>query len=256
MEFGLQVLLRKTRDNQANGGGPMAGNSIKWLSHASFSIQTSEGKVVLIDPWITGNPLSPVTPADITKADMILVTHGHFDHAGDAGTISKNTGGVIVGMPETVSQLKEDHELPDENIVLGGMGMNIGGTVVVDGIAVTMTQAFHSSETGSPCGYIVKLEDGTTVYHAGDTGIFGSMQILGDIYSIDVALLPIGSVFTMDPVQAVAALKLLKPKKVIPMHFKTFPILVQDADAFVELAGKEIPAVEVVVLEPNEAYPT
>jgi len=231
----------------------MAGNSIKWLSHAGFSIQTSGNKVLLIDPWITGNPLAPISPADITKSDLILVTHGHFDHAADAGSISKSTGGVIVGMPETVSQLKADSGLPDENIILGGMGMNIGGTVVVDGISVTMTQAFHSSETGSPCGYIVKLEDGTTIYHAGDTGIFGSMQILGDIYSIDVALLPIGSVFTMDPVQAVAALKLLKPKKVIPMHFKTFPILEQDADAFIELAGKETPEVEVIVLEPDQS---
>lgn len=230
----------------------MAGNEIKWLSHASFSIQTSQGKVVLIDPWISGNPLAPITSDDVTQADLILVTHDHFDHAADAGSLSKKTGGVIVGMPETVSRLKADHELPDENVVLGGMGMNIGGTVVVDGISVTMTQAFHSSETGSPCGYIIKLEDGTTIYHAGDTGIFGSMQTIGAIYSIDVALLPIGSVFTMDPVQAAAAVKLLKPKKVIPMHFQTFPILEQDATTFTELVGKEAPGVEVIALEPGQ----
>lgn len=230
----------------------MARNKIKWLSHAGFSIQTSKGKVVLIDPWMSGNPLASSTADEVTQADLILVTHDHFDHSGDAGSISKKTGGVIVGMPETVSRLKADHELPDENLVLGGMGMNIGGTVVIDGISVTMTQAFHSSETGAPCGYIVKLEDRTIIYHAGDTGVFGSMQVLGDIYSIDVALLPIGSVFTMDPVQAAVAVKLLRPNKVIPMHYMTFPILEQDASAFIELVGKETPSVKVIVLEPGQ----
>ena len=230
----------------------MAGNEIKWLSHAGFSIQTSQGKVILIDPWMSGNPLAPMAADDVLQADLILVTHDHFDHSGDAGSISKKTGGVVVGMPETVSRLKADHELPDENIVLGGMGMNIGGTVAVDGISVTMTQAFHSSETGAPCGYIVTLEDGTVIYHAGDTGIFSSMQILGDIHSIDVALLPIGSVFTMDPVQAAIAVKLLKPKKVIPMHYKTFPILEQDAGAFAELVGKATPSAEIIALEPGQ----
>lgn len=231
----------------------MAGNSIKWLTHASFSIQTSKDKVILIDPWITGNPLSTTTLDDITQADLILVTHDHFDHSGDAGPIAKKTGGVVIGMPETVSKIKEASALSEDNIVFGGFGMNIGGTAVVDGIAVTMTQAFHSSESGAPSGYIIGLEDGTTVYHAGDTGIFESMRILGELYPIDVALLPIGNVFTMDPVQAVAALKLLKPKKVIPMHYKTFPILEQDASAFAALAKKETPDVEVIVLDANEA---
>jgi len=231
----------------------MTGNDVKWLSHASFSITTAKGKVILIDPWMSGNPLATCAAADITQADLILVTHGHFDHTGDAGAISKATGGVIVGMPETVSQLKGEHGLPDENIVLGGMGMNIGGTVTVEGINVTMTQAFHSSESGAPCGYILTLEDGTTIYHAGDTGIFSSMAILGDIYSIDLALLPIGSVFTMDAVQASAALNMLKPKKAIPMHYKTFPILAQDALEFVDMAGKQAPMVEVVVLEPGQS---
>ncbi len=229
----------------------MAGNSIKWLTHASFSIRTSKGKVILIDPWITGNPLATTTLDDVSQADLILVTHDHFDHSGDAGPIAKKTGGVVVGMPETVSKIKADNDLSEDNIVFGGFGMNIGGTAVVDGIAVTMTQAFHSSESGAPSGYIIELEDGTTVYHAGDTGIFDSMRILGELYPIDVALLPIGNVFTMDPVQAVAALKLLKPKKVIPMHYKTFPILEQDASAFEALAKKETPDVEVIVLDAN-----
>lgn len=227
-------------------------NSIRWLSHSFFSITTSENKVILIDPWINGNPLCPIKLDDITKADLVLVTHDHFDHCGDAVGISDKTGAIVVGQPETVGRLKTDHSLPEGNVILGGMGMNTGGSVNVDGIVITMTQAFHSSETGSPCGYILKLEDGTTLYHAGDTGIFESMKTLGDLYRIDVALLPIGSSFTMDSTQAAFALKLLRPKKAIPMHFKTFPVLEQDADRFAALAKKEAPDVELIVLDPGE----
>jgi L-ascorbate metabolism protein UlaG (beta-lactamase superfamily) len=132
--------------------------------------------------------------------------------------------------------------------------MNIGGTVDIEGIGITMTQAFHSSESGAPCGYIVTLEDGTVIYHAGDTGIFESMKTLGDLYSIDMALLPIGSCFTMDPYQAAWAIKLLRPKKVIPLHYKTFPLLVQDADGFVNKAKELAPDVKVVVLNPGDTY--
>jgi L-ascorbate metabolism protein UlaG (beta-lactamase superfamily) len=132
--------------------------------------------------------------------------------------------------------------------------MNIGGNLVYEGISVTMTQAFHSSATGSPCGYIIRLEDGTTLYHAGDTGLFDTMRTFGELYPIDVAMLPIGSVFTMDPLQAARAVRLLSPKKVIPMHFKTFPILVQDASGFMDLVGKEAPGVEIVSLNPGEEY--
>ncbi|PIU84378.1 MAG: metal-dependent hydrolase, partial [Deltaproteobacteria bacterium CG06_land_8_20_14_3_00_44_19] len=214
------------------------------MSHAFFSITTSKGKVILIDPWIDGNPLCPVKIGDITKADLILVTHDHFDHSANAADISKKTGGVVIGQPETVGRLKTGLSLPERNAVFGGMGMNIGGSATIDGITVTMTQAFHSSETGSPCGYIIKLENGLTIYHAGDTGIFASMKTLGDVYAIDIALLPIGSCFTMDPIQAAAALKLLRPRRVIPMHYKTFPILEQDASRFVDLAKKEAPGVE------------
>lgn len=231
-------------------------NSIKWLSHACFSITTSKGKTILIDPWITDNPLCPIKLGDITKADIVLVTHDHFDHCANAVDISKKTGAIVVGQPETVGRLKADLSLPEGNAVFGGMGMNTGGSVNIDDVIITMTQAFHSSETGCPCGYIIKLEDGTTLYHAGDTGIFESMKTLGDLYNIDVALLPIGSAFTMDPIQAAAALKLLRPKKVIPMHYKTFPILEQDADRFIDLAKKEAPGVEVVVLAPGEEAAT
>ncbi len=227
-------------------------NSIKWLAHAGFSISTGGGKVILIDPWIEGNPLCPIKLDDIKSANIILVTHDHFDHSGSAVDISKKTGAIVVAQPETVGRFTSELGLPATNVVLFGSGMNIGGSTVIDGITITMTQAFHSSQTGSNAGYIVKLEDGTTIYHAGDTGIFASMKLLGELYPIDLALVPIGSVFTMDPYQAAKALTLLSPKKAMPMHYRTFPILEQSADRFVELAKKEAPNVEVIVLEPGQ----
>ncbi|MDY6854128.1 MAG: metal-dependent hydrolase [Thermodesulfobacteriota bacterium] len=232
----------------------MGDNSIKWQSHAFFSITTSKNKELLIDPWITGNPLCPITIENLVKADIVLVTHDHFDHCADAADISKKTGATLIGQPETVGRLKTDFTLPEENVVNNGIGMNIGGSTIIDGITITMTQAFHSSATGAPCGYIIRLEDGKTLYHAGDTGIFESMKTLGNIYGIDLALLPIGSCFTMDPIQAVEAVKLLGTKRVIPMHYKTFSILEQDADVFVRLAKKEMPSVKVIVLKPGEAF--
>jgi L-ascorbate metabolism protein UlaG (beta-lactamase superfamily) len=156
-------------------------------------------------------------------------------------------------MPETVGRLKGEAKIPDSQIVYG-TGMNIGGTVSSDGIAITMTQAFHSSQSGSPASYFISLEDGFTIYHAGDTGIFSSMKLLGELFHIDLALLPIGGVFTMDPRQASEAAKLLKANIVIPMHYKTFPILEQDASTFTEIMAKEAPGVTVVVLDPGKEY--
>jgi len=224
---------------------------IKWLAHAGFQIVTPGGKVILVDPFLDGNPLAPCSINDIKACDLLLITHDHFDHASSAGQIAKKTSATLVGMPETTGRLKAEFGLVDSQIVFG-MGMNIGGTYQTGGVSVTMTQAFHSSQTASPAGYIIKLENGFTIYHAGDTGIFESMKIWGELYPIDLALLPIGGVFTMDPRQAAVAVKLLGAKKVIPMHYQTFPILVQDAASFVTEAKKEVPDVEVVVLQPGQ----
>ena len=231
----------------------MAQKTIKWLGHAGFQITSEKGKIVVIDPWLTDNPLASCTAEDITKADFVLVTHDHFDHVADAARIVKATGATLVGMPETVGRLKDEEGVSDSQIVFG-TGMNIGGTVSSHGIEITMTQAFHSSQTGSPAGYIVKLEDGSTIYHAGDTGIFSSMKLLGDLFTIDLALLPIGGVFTMDPAQASVAAKLLGAEAVIPMHFKTFPILEQDASSFAGIIRKEAPEIEVVTLDPGQEH--
>jgi len=228
--------------------------SIRWLGHAGFIVSTPGGKIIIIDPWIVDNPLCPVKLDEITTANIVLVTHDHFDHVGNAVDIATKTGATLIAQPETVNRFKKDLGLADDRIIFGGFGMNIGGSATVEGITITMTQAFHSSGTGTPSGYIIKLEDGTVIYHAGDTGIFDSMRLLSELYRIDLALLPIGSVFTMDYVQAAKALTLLQPKRVIPMHYKTFPILEQSADRFVELTRKEAPGVEVIVLEPGQEY--
>jgi L-ascorbate metabolism protein UlaG (beta-lactamase superfamily) len=227
--------------------------SIRWLSHAGFIIVSPDGKTVIIDPWIVDNPLCPVKLDDISTADIVLVTHDHSDHLGNAADIVKKTAATLVAAPETARKL-QSMGVPSENVIYGGYGMNIGGSAEIKGITVTMTQAFHSSETASPVGYILKLEDGTSIYHAGDTGIFNSMRLLRELYRIDLALLPIGGVFTMDPVQASKALTLLKPKTVIPMHYRTFPILEQDADRFKILAKKVDPKIRVVILDPGQEF--
>lgn len=231
----------------------MAETKIMWLAHAGFRISTGNGKLLYIDPWIE-NPLSPVTVDDVGEATMVLVTHDHFDHVGQAAEIVKKTGALLVANVETARRMQSDFQIPEEKVCYFGYGMNIGGSLLYEGITVIMTQAFHSTETGAPCGYIIKVEDGTTMYHAGDTGIFDSMKTFGERYKIDVAMLPIGSVFTMDPLQAAWAAKMIAPRTVIPMHYKTFPILVQDPREFVEIAGREAPGVDIVVLNPGEEY--
>jgi len=231
----------------------MAKTTIKWLSHAGFQITTGSGKIIYIDPWLE-NPISTFGIDDVKKATLVLVSHDHFDHVGQAAEIVKKTGGLLVANVETARRLQSEAHIPAEKVCYFGNGMNIGGNLVYEGISITMTQAFHSTASGAPCGYIIRLEDGTTIYHTGDTGIFDSMKTFGELYKIDVAMLPIGSVFTMDPFQAARAAKMISPKKVIPMHYKTFPILVQDAKEFVEIARREAPGIEVVVMNPGEEY--
>jgi L-ascorbate metabolism protein UlaG (beta-lactamase superfamily) len=226
-------------------------NHVKWLGHAACQITTGTGKVILVDPWITGNPACTIKKEDITRADIILVTHDHSDHLGsDIPDLVKATGATVIAQPELAAALQASGV--SSGNILFGMGMNIGGQVEVAGIKVTMTQAHHSSTAGDPVGYIIILEDGKTIYHAGDTGIFAGMGLLGTLYPIDLALLPIGSVFVMDPLQAAHSLTLLKPKKAIPIHYGTFPILVQSADEFIRLAAEKAPDVMVEAIRPGQ----
>ncbi len=203
-------------------------HTITWHGHSAFAITTPE-QTILIDPWFDGNP-SAQAQAQAMRADLVLVTHDHGDHIGQALDICARTGATLGCIVELAAKLKTQG-LP-ESQVLNGIGFNIGGTVRHKGVAVTMTQACHSCETGVPVGFIIRLENGYTIYHAGDTAVFSTMAMWGKLYKIDLALLPIGGVFTMDAPQAALAAMMLRARKVIPMHWGTFPALEQSADAF------------------------
>jgi L-ascorbate metabolism protein UlaG (beta-lactamase superfamily) len=228
----------------------MASLAITWLGHSSFSLRTPGGKALLFDPWYTGNPSFPAKGKP-TKADVILVSHGHSDHITDAAAMAKATGATVVGIWEVTSWL-------------GAKGvqnlepMNKGGTIEVKGLRVTMTDACHSSSfdengivyLGEPAGFIVRLENGQTIYFAGDTSLFGDMKLLGELYKPDIAFLPIGDRFTMGPDTAAMAAKWLGVKQVVPMHWGTFPLLTgTPAQLEQHLAGTGI---QVLQLEPGE----
>ena len=229
------------------------GNKVRWLGHACFQITSGDGRIIIIDPWLTDNPTAACAANDITKADFVLVTHDHNDHIGDAARIVKETGAALISARETAIRLQQEAGIPGSQLVFG-MGMNIGGSATLNGITITMTQAFHSSHTANPVGYIIRLENGFAIYHAGDTGIFSSMKLFGEFYNIDLALLPIGGVFTMGPEQASMAARLLGVSTVIPMHYKTFPMLEQDASSFKKIMAQEAPEIKVVILEPGQEY--
>lgn len=220
---------------------------LTWLGHANFEIE-AQGKIILIDPFFADD--APGKAEDIAKCDAILVTHDHADHVGATADIAARTGAQVVAAVGTAARLGRAG-VPDDQIV-GGIGMNIGGSVEVAGMIATMTQAFHTSESGSPTGFIVRLPSGYTLYHAGDTGIFESMRLLGEMYPLDLAMLPIGGHFTMDARQAAWACKLLRCKKIVPMHWGTFPVLEANTRAFADLLDKHAPDTELLEMTPGE----
>lgn len=222
-------------------------NKITWLGHSAFKIEGG-GASVIIDPFLS--PGTGLGEADLGHADLVLVTHDHGDHVGCAVDYCKKNKTMLGGVVGTTEALVM-RGLP-RDLVFGGMGMNIGGTICVKGIKATMTQAFHSSDTGVPTGYIVRMPDGFSLYHAGDTGIFQSMELLGKLYPLDLALLPIGGHFTMDAFQAAHAARLLGAKNVIPMHYGTFPILAQSPDEFLGLMKEICPETQCVSLRPGQ----
>lgn len=228
----------------------MPQNTLTWNGHANFQI-TTPNLSMLIDPWFEGNPSACVGSDSCSQVDLILVTHDHDDHVGQTVEICKKTGAHIMAVVETAHRLME-LGVPQDRIV-NGIGFNIGGSVDFKGITATMIQAFHSSQTGTPVGYIITLEDGTTVYHAGDTGIFSSMEIYGKLFDIDLALLPIGGVFTMDPAQAALACTLLNCRQVVPMHWGSFPVLEQSTDTFASELQKVGASTTLVSLDPGQS---
>jgi len=229
------------------------GVKVTYLGHSAFKIISPKGVVIYIDPFLSGNPKTPAEMKTVEKADLVLVTHGHGGHLGDTLAIAEKTNAKIVVIPELGRYLTKKGA---KNVV----GMNKGGTYTSHGIAITMVHALHSSSVtegdqviymGDPAGFVIRFENGFTLYHAGDTGIFGDMKIIGEIYKPELSLLPIGSHFTMDPREATYASKLLGSKYVIPMHYGTFPVLAGTVEEFLRLM-KEVPQTKVLVLRPGE----
>lgn len=215
-----------------------------FLGHSAFKVE-SDGKTVYVDPWLNG-PTSPIKVADVESADIVLVTHDHGDHGyAEAVEICKKTGAFFVAINELGLHAKSEG-------VEKVHTLNIGGSVGIGGVTVTLTQAVHSCGRGAPTGFIVKFPSGT-FYHAGDTGIFSTMEILGELYKPDMALLPIGSYYIMDAKQAAMATKLLRPKFVIPMHYDTFPVIKANPQEFERMVSDLAPGTGVRILKPGES---
>ncbi len=220
-------------------------SKITWFGHAAFKAEIADS-IVLIDPWLDGNPTSPMKASETSRADIVYVTHDHDDHLGDAFSICKRTKSTFVATFELGSYAEENGV---ENVV----GLNVGGSVKVKGVKVSVTQAFHTASKGAPTGVVIEGE-GKSIYHAGDTALFGDMRLIGELHRLDVALVPIGGYYTMDANAAAEAVKLLKPKIALPMHYRTFPVLAQSPDEFTKKVKEKAPEVKVVVLKPGESY--
>ncbi len=221
-------------------------SSITWYGHAAFRLEHTDVSI-LIDPFFTDPAMEEAAVKD--GVDLVLVTHDHGDHVGSAVKICKSTGaslGTIVG---TAGKLQAQG-IPAQQVI--GGGFNVGGAIACKGATVTMTQAFHSSESASPCGYIVEMPDGLTVYHAGDTCVFGDMALWGKLFRIDVALLPTGGHYTMDGRQAAMACGLLKCAAAVPMHWGTFPVLAQSDEPFAKALAELAPKCRHLHMKPGE----
>lgn len=233
--------------------------SITWYGHACVEVTTPGGQTILFDPWF-GNPKSPRGAESVDRCDLLLVTHGHGDHLGDALQIASRTRPAWPCIHELSLWLARNLGAGRDGVI----GMNKGGTAEAAGLKVTMVHADHSAgdwnaggETtlylGEPAGFVVELENGFRIYHAGDTNVFGDMRLIRDLYAPELAMLPIGGHYTMGPREAALAVELLGVHHVLPIHYGTFPILAGTPEQLrSELAARGLGEVEVHALEPGQ----
>lgn len=229
----------------------LKGTHITWLGHATVLVETAQGTNILIDPFIQHNPKYPIGFELPAKIEYILLTHGHGDHISDAVQVATRHGSTVVAIFELASYVGAKG-------AASTIGMNLGGTVQLNDVAATMVDAKHSSGAldengthyvGVAAGFILTIEDGPVLYHAGDTAVFGDMKLIGELYAPEVAMLPIGGHYTMGPKEAAMAIRLLAPKVVLPLHFGTFPPLKGTPEDLTALIN---PSVQVVKWTPGE----
>ena len=231
------------------------GNRITYFGHSTFSLITASDEVALIDPWVATNPFCPPTLKTISRLDTIFLSHAHSDHFGDLFALAKQHHPKIVAIFETCLYIAEkgfEKEI---------CPMGKGGTQTVGAFQVTLTHAFHSNSIdengvriygGEPAGLIIRMPGGFTVYHAGDTAVFGDMKLIGELYQPDLAMLPIGDLFTMGPREAAHGIRLLDVKHVIPMHYASFPMLTGTADSLRQ-ESRDISGLTIHALKPGDS---
>lgn len=227
-----------------------------YLGHATVRCDLPGGEVVLIDPWVQNNPACPERLKQLDRLDAVLITHAHYDHIGDAVELCKRHKPRVAACFEICNWLSGKG-------VENCSGMNIGGCQEVLGLSVTMVRADHSCGIsdgdqilygGVAAGFVVRLPGGYTFYHSGDTALFSDMQLIGEIHRPELAFLPIGDLFTMDPQQAARACRFLGIRKVIPIHWGTFPLLTGTPEKLRDALGDHGISCEMIALKPGESY--
>jgi len=213
---------------------------ITWIGHSALKLEGS--KTVFIDPFLSGNPAASMSLDNVSQADVVVVTHDHGDHLGDAHAICKKTGATLVSIFE-IAEAAAQQGIKAE-------GMNVGGTVTIDGAAVSLVPAIHTAGLGGTATGTVVEMDGKKVYHAGDTGLTMEMQLIGEMYQPDIGFLPIDGRFNMTPRLAAKGVELLKIPKVVPIHYDTFPLVNSSPEEFKRLVGDKS---EVIIIKPGGA---